>query len=464
MRSRIGDLARFGGIAAAGIEPPAAQPVAGDFPQIDRERSALRVIDEHVAIAAGGRDVVRALQFVGDQRLIGHARQHRPRFHQLPHEAHLVGCRTMNGRLPVHQRSVHRLPSGHEELPDRMVPVRLSNRTGEQVPVNSLTNMRVEAVAVLFRAEGERMVFVQRFGVDHRLGRVERVVGGDLLPGLHGFRQAVPGLLHVHIEPGVVVEPRGGRGGAVRVVAHQHGTVILLAGNTDGDAFGHGAPDVLHAGGAAVAAENPDDALFPVAFAEELPVSLRVLHGENRLIVRARTRGFEDPTGPGWQQADVHTVAIRLVDHVVDVVPVVIGGGIRGVGARRDGGLCGILADQRQLPISVRLGQPVELGQRHDLRDGKALLRAQAKVRGGVLPVQAVKQFPGGIGEIKERLSVGTNEETVVIADPQRGKPRRRGRNCHTGKNRKKRQGSHTTFEATTNSTATTRSPKLKLP
>src|SRR3954470_4135382 len=99
---------------------------------------------------------------------------------------------------------------------------------------------------------------------------------------------------------------------------HQDRVVILLARHADRDALRQRAPRRLEPGRRAVAAENPDDALLPVALAEELAVLLRVRGREEALVVAAAV----DPSTPRGQQRDVQPAGVRLVDDVVDVLPV----------------------------------------------------------------------------------------------------------------------------------------------
>ena len=99
--------------------------------------------------------------------------------------------------------------------------------------------------------------------------------------------------------------------------------------------------------GTAIAAQNPDDAFLAVALAEELAVGLGGSGGEDRLVV---ARILDHPAPPGGQQADVDPVAVGLVDDVVDVIPVVVFGGVGRVAPGVTAGCVGSLSMSGSLP------------------------------------------------------------------------------------------------------------------
>src|SRR4051794_36289619 len=108
--------------------------------------------------------------------------------------------------------------------------------------------------------------------------------------------------------------------------SHEDGVVILLARYTDRNALRHRAPDIFHTFRTPVASKNPDHALLAVPFSEELAIALRRSGRKNRFVI---PRILDHPTAPGRQQPDIQSVAIRFVDDVVDMVPVIIFGGFR---------------------------------------------------------------------------------------------------------------------------------------
>ena len=82
------------------------------------------------------------------------------------------------------------------------------------------------------------------------------------------------------------------------------------------------------------------------------------------------------------------------------------------------------------MSVRVRVGKPVEFGQRHRLNHGEALPRPVLEIAGRLLAVQPVEELPRRIAEIEERSAVLVHEEAPVLAHPQarhRSTRRRRG-------------------------------------
>ena len=118
-----------------GLNHHAATRVAGDLSHHDVEGASLRAVHEQVAVAARGLQVVDAGERVGDDRLVGNAREIRARLHQPSQERKLRRTRPVDRRGPVHQRSVDRLAVRRVELPHGVIAVRDPRRAGEDVPV-----------------------------------------------------------------------------------------------------------------------------------------------------------------------------------------------------------------------------------------------------------------------------------------------------------------------------------------
>ena len=157
-----------------------------------------------------------------------------------------------------------------------MIPVGVAAGSGEDVPVGALAYVRVERVAIVAGTKGQRMILVQWLPIQYRFYGLARVILGDAGPTSRAFGKSVAGLVHVEIEPWVVVEPGGGSLAAARMEAHQHGVVVLLPGDAGGDAGGQRPPGLFESSGGAVAAENPNHALPAEPLAQELTVDAGV--------------------------------------------------------------------------------------------------------------------------------------------------------------------------------------------
>ena len=71
------------------------------------------------------------------------------------------------------------------------------------------------------------------------------------------------------------------------------------------------------------------------------------------------------------------------------------------------------------MTIRIGFGNSVHLGQRDRLNHVEPFGRAIPQVPIGLLAVQPVKQFPGGVAHVKERLAIGGGQMAVVFANHQ---------------------------------------------
>jgi hypothetical protein len=122
----VGKLAGRSRVSAAWVEPPCPHTLSRDPAQIERERPALRVVDEGVTVTTGGHDVVSPLQLIRHKRLIGNPRQNGTGFNQLAYVTHLVRRRAMKGFKPVQQWTIDRIASGSVHLPYGMISISMS--------------------------------------------------------------------------------------------------------------------------------------------------------------------------------------------------------------------------------------------------------------------------------------------------------------------------------------------------
>jgi len=116
------------------------------------------------------------------------------------------------------------------------------------------------------------MVFIQRFTINDRLRWIERVIVFNFFPGLRDAGDAVAVLLHVEGEPRIRVKPFGRSTTAIGMKGDENAAIVLTAVHTDGDTLGHGAPDILHSVGLAIATENPNDAFVAEALTQKFAV------------------------------------------------------------------------------------------------------------------------------------------------------------------------------------------------
>ena len=169
-----------------------------------------------------------------------------------------------------------------------------------------------------------------------------------------------------------------------------------------------------------IAAEDPDDPAVPVAPPEPLPVDGRVRGGEDLGALAPLLVPLVAPRG---QEADVEAERVGLLDHEVDVIPVVVRGALLHVRPR------GVVVEEGQVPVGVRVPEPVELGERHRLNHGEALARPVLEVAVRLLAVQPVEELPRRVAEVEERPPVLVDEEPPVLAhlEARRGALRRGG-------------------------------------
>src|SRR5579883_1995516 len=89
--------------------------------------------------------------------------------------------------------------------------------------------------------------------------------------------------------------------------------------------FRHALPEGFQTIGRAIATQDPDDiAVVAVALAEEPPIGIGVLVGENDLY--PSTPGRTYLVGPGWQQANIETMTGGRANDKVDVLEIGIVG------------------------------------------------------------------------------------------------------------------------------------------
>ena len=84
---------------------------------------------------------------------------------------------------------------------------------------------------------------------------------------------------------------------------------------------------------------------------------------------------------------------------------------VRLIGLRR------VAIRQRHIAIGIRNGQPAELRQDDRLNHREALLRAIRQVLRGLFPIQTMKQFPGRVAQVEERLAILVLEVAPVLGD-----------------------------------------------
>ena len=82
----------------------------------------------------------------------------------------------------------------------------------------------------------------------------------------------------------------------------------------------------------------------------------------------------------------------------------------------------GVLVDEREFAVGVRVGDAVELGEGDGLDGGEALGGASVEILERLLAIETVEELPGGVGEVEEGFAVGGAEEAVVVADFEAGR------------------------------------------
>src|SRR5579864_9184069 len=102
MDSRVRDEAGFLALAGPRVEPCGFDFATFDFAHPDSHGFAGGDVNEYVAVAPGGLDMILVGGRLGDnESLIGNAREHWPGFHQLPDVTHLLGSGEVERCLPV---------------------------------------------------------------------------------------------------------------------------------------------------------------------------------------------------------------------------------------------------------------------------------------------------------------------------------------------------------------------------
>ncbi len=73
------------------------------------------------------------------------------------------------------------------------------------------------------------------------------------------------------------------------------------------------------------------------------------------------------------------------------------------------------------MAVGIRNRVAIEFGDRNRLNDGEPFRRAVLEIKLGILAVQSMKQFPGGIAQIKEWPAIVVDEETMISGYFQSG-------------------------------------------
>lgn len=202
---------------------------------------------------------------------------------------YVPGTRQIERVVPVCADRADRGATRGVHLPYPVGAVGMSGGTREDAPVIVFANVVSRRVAV-GRIEIDWVVLVERFAIDHWLGRRARVIGGDGFPDLHV--RVVAGLQHVEVEPGIVVEPRARRLASRRMPGHQ--VAVAIAGLDTG---AHRLPD-RHGGGVgmAVTAQDSDQIrTVGVALRQPLPVGVRASLAREDHPFGAEGRDFVAP-------------------------------------------------------------------------------------------------------------------------------------------------------------------------
>src|SRR5512139_1293893 len=84
-------------------------------------------------------------------------------------------------------------------------------------------------------------------------------------------------------------------------------------------------------------------------------------------------------------------------------------------------GLRRVAFHQRHIAIGIRDREPAELRQDDSLNHREALLCAIRQVLRRLFPIQTMKQFPGGVAQVEERLAILVLEVAPVVADSDPG-------------------------------------------
>ena len=165
---------------------------------------------------------------------------------------------------------------------------------------------------------------------------------------------------------------------------------------------------VVHA---AVATENPDQPRVLVTLAQPLAIDLGVGCGEKRF---APLIGVVPEAAPRREEADVESAFVRFGHDEVHVIPIVI---LRPV---LHGGLGDIEIRERQMAVGIRVGVALEFRDGDGLEHVELTRRAIVEELDRLLTVQPVKELPGRVAEVEERLAVGSDEEAFVLGNFER--------------------------------------------
>ena len=152
-----------------------------------------------------------------------------------------------------------------------------------------------------------------------------------------------------------------------------------------------------------IAAGDPDDirAIF-VALSQP---------GSGRFGIVNRQEFLLHHASPGDDHAEVDTRSLSLIRDIVHVIPVIVRERIIRIVSRRCVRLGRIGIDKRRIAVIIFLRQLVD---EHHLNDTKAFVAAVMEVDAHLVPVQFLRQLPGGVAKPKERLAVFLPEETAI--------------------------------------------------
>lgn len=255
-------------------------------------------------------------------------------------------------------------------------------------------------------------VFVRWLAVDRRSYRLFRVILGDVTPVVLTFPGGlrvlvptlvvppVPGLEHVEVQPGRVVEPLRGLPPPERVERHQVTRIHRL------DGVSQRVPHVGVLVPVDVTAVEPHDVgAVAVPLTEKATVRLR----SGRVDVsRLHHRS------PDGHHRDVHPLARGERHDVVDVLPVVTRPTVRG--AFGLGRAARIVVDERPMAVGVVARKRVN---DHHLDDVEPFAATVLEVVRRLFAGQPLEHQPTGVREPEER-TVAFGEKATARRHPQR--------------------------------------------
>jgi hypothetical protein len=136
-------------------------------------------------------------------------------------------------------------------LPNRVMPVGVTDRTCEKVPIKKTANIVCIRVAMINRSKAERVIFVQRFTDKNRFNWDFCGVRRDSGPSLRGIEMTI--LPHIKIEQRIAVWEGKRRGGNKIVASCGMKGKKMIAGITGLEPCGQCPPDrklfdVVHCG------------------------------------------------------------------------------------------------------------------------------------------------------------------------------------------------------------------------